>query len=108
MIQGYDFWGDLKILIIKVIIPALVGVAINIAVKAKENKLTWLSGLVTFATGVGFAFLFNEFIQHKVGESWRVALIGLVAMSGEKIAYYFLYTFNVKKFLNDFINKNSN
>lgn len=80
-----------KAFILKTIIPALIAVSIKIAIQAKEAKVTILQVIVSFVCGIGFAYIFSDYIDQTFFHPWHSVVIAMVAISGEKIGHYFVY-----------------
>lgn len=85
-------------LIIKVLPPALIAVSVSIAFKMKKEKITVVNAILSIIIGVGTAWIASPFILDIKSEKWHVPLIALVAISGDKIAEYFVYKLDVDVF----------
>ena len=85
---------------LKIIIPALVGVGIKIAIQMnKKEKVSLLSVCLSIIIGCGFSFLFGFFILHNFNEKYVPALAGLIGIMGEKIGTWLIYKFKIDQFL---------
>ena len=86
-------------LIFKVLPPALIAVTVSIAFKMKKERITIFNAFLSIIIGVGMAWLISPFILDIKSEKWHVPLIALVAISGDKIAEYFVYKLEVELIL---------
>jgi len=84
-----DMWQ----LLTKTIIPALVAVSVGIAVKMKKTRITLLSAFTSYVIGIGFAFIFGFAINEHFEPDTAIMAIGAVAITGEKIGYWIIFTF---------------
>lgn len=97
--------GEVKGFFTKMIISAIVGVSIRLAIVSRKRPLTILQVLTSFITGVGFAYLFSDYIMSEVDQKYWSAVISLVAISGDKIGNYLIYRFNVDSILKSIADK---
>lgn len=99
-----EYLLEINAFFVKIILPAMVGISIKLAVQVKREKMTFFRVVLSFITGIGcvyFAYPFVETIENK-----RIipALLGIVAMSGEKITEFIIYKWNIDYFLTSLIN----
>jgi len=90
---------EVKALFVKTLIPALIAVSIKIAINAKERKITILQVVVSFVTGIGFAYIFSDYVDEAFSHPWHTVVIAIIAISGEKIGYYIIYKLNIENLL---------
>ena len=95
--------NELSAFFFKIFIPAFVAIAIKTAIQVKKEKMNLTRVLISFVAGVGCAYFVYPFIENSVSNSYKPLLVGVVAISGEKIAEYFVYKFKIDKFLSAFI-----
>lgn len=95
---------EVKALVLKTIIPGLIAVSIKLAIQAKQAKVTWVQIIVSFITGIGFAYLFADYVNETFSHPWQPMVTAMVAISGEKIGYWLVYKFKPES-LFDFMSK---
>ena len=83
----------------KVIVPSFLGVSIKIATQMKTKKISILQGLISYVVGISLAVLCAPVITDSVPPRYVALLIGLVAITADKISEYLIYKFNVDIFL---------
>lgn len=83
--------NELRELIVKILIPSLVGISIKLAVQSKQGRVSLFNMISSIIVGFGLAFLFGDLVVSYVHEKWSAAVIAAIAMSGEKIAYWVIY-----------------
>lgn len=81
--------------LIKILPPAMVGLAIKIAVTMEREKLTFFNVVLSFITGIGFVFLLKYPIQTYSPQDFHPALFGITAMCGEYIGKLLISMFKV-------------
>jgi hypothetical protein len=96
---------EVKTWFLKIILPALVGVAIKVAVQSKQEKITLVSVIWSFVAGVGSAYVFGDYVMTTFSHQWQPLIIAVVAISGEKIGTYLVYDINVKDLLKFILRK---
>lgn len=79
----------------KIFIPAFIAISIKIATQVKREKMNFTRVVISFIVGIGCAYFVFPFVQGK----WTPLIVGVVAMSGEKISEYIIYKWDVDKFL---------
>ncbi len=97
--------SEIKTWFLKIILPALVAVAIKLKVQSKHEKITLVSVICSFVSGVGSAYLFADYVMTNFSHQWQPLIIALVAISGEKIGYYLIYDINIKEILKFILKK---
>lgn len=83
----------------KILIPAMVGISLKIAVQMKKTKLSFLSVTLSFIAGISCAWLLSDLIHLHVGEQYQAISIAIIAMSGEKFGEFVVYKLRVDEFL---------
>lgn len=99
---------EIRSLIVKVLIPAIVAVSIKLAIASRKNKMTIFNIITSFIIGIGSAYLFSSFILSHFSDEYVPLMIALVTISGEKIGNWVIYTFNVDAFIKAMIERYSN
>lgn len=89
--------------LIKVGIPATIGISIKLAVQSKRERMTLFRIVLSFVTGVGCAYLAYPMLLHNASENYLPMLIAVVSISGEKISEYVIYKWNLDYFLTSII-----
>jgi hypothetical protein len=85
--------------ITKILIPAMVGISLKIAVQMKKTKLSFLNVALSFIAGISCAWLLSDLVQLHVHEQYRAISIAIIAMSGEKFGEFVVYKLRVDEFL---------
>lgn len=89
--------------LIKMLIAAIIGSGIGLAVKKLANhKITLSTAILSFCIGIGLAYLLHTPIQTYIDETWQTFFIGAVAITGEKIGYFFVFRLKVDKIIDSF------
>lgn len=83
----------------KIFIPAFIAISIKIATQIKREKMNFTRVMISFVVGIGCAY----FVYPFVGGRWTPLIIGVVAMSGEKIAEFIIYKWDVDMVLKTLI-----
>lgn len=78
---------------VKIFVPAAVAISIKVATQIKKERLTVSRVIQSFIAGVGCAYFVYPFVSGR----WTPLIVGIVAMSGEKIAEYIIYKWDVDK-----------
>ena len=92
-------YDELYEFIFKIMIPALVGIAAKVAIQMKNEKLSIGRVIISFIAGTAFAYFAYPFVGHFSNEDYIPAVIGLSAISGEKITEWVVYKFKIDTFL---------
>lgn len=88
---------ELRTFLLKIIIPALVAVSIKLAIMSQRVKISVFNILGSFIIGVGTAYLSGDIILHTVDTDYVPLVISIIALTGEKISYWILYSFKIDK-----------
>lgn len=83
----------------KIFIPAFIAISIKIATQVKNETINLSRIIISFVVGIGCAYFVYPFIESTIEKSYIPLLVGLVAMSGEKISEYIIYKWDIDKFL---------
>ena len=90
----------------KIFIPAFIAISVKVATQIKQEKMNFSRILISFVAGIGCAYFVFPFVEGK----WTPLIVGVVAMSGEKIAEFIIYKWDVDKvirsLLSNWIGKN--
>jgi hypothetical protein len=103
MLEKID--NEVKSFFVKVIIPALIAISVKLAVQHKKESVTVFSVLCSFITGLGSVYLFSDLIMEYFSKEWVSVVIGMIAISGEKIGAWMTYKMNVEAILDNLISK---
>ena len=79
----------------KIFIPAFIAISVKVATQIKQEKMNFSRILISFVAGIGCAYFVFPFVEGK----WTPLIVGVVAMSGEKIAEFIIYKWDVDKVL---------
>tara|TARA_R110002153_G_scaffold82838_2_gene208744 strand:+ start:178 stop:504 length:327 start_codon:yes stop_codon:yes gene_type:complete len=89
----------------KIFIPAFIAISVKVATQIKQEKMNFSRILISFVAGIGCAYFVFPFVEGK----WTPLIVGVVAMSGEKIAEFIIYKWDVdkviKSLLSNWLNK---
>lgn len=91
-----EYWVEINAFFIKIIVPAIVGISIKLAVQVKKEKMTFLRVVLSFITGIGCAYFVYPFVEEN---KYTPLIIGVVSISGEKIMEFLIYKWNIDYFL---------
>lgn len=98
------FWNnDYTAGFFKIFLPALVGVAIKVAVMMQREKLSALRVILSFVIGCGCAWLASGIVKNVVSTEWFPVVIAVVAISGDKVAEFIIYKWNVDALILNFL-----
>lgn len=75
---------ELRELIVKILIPSLIGISIKLALKIREGRLSFFNACTSVVIGIGFAYLFGGIVLSYFSERWAPAIIAAITMTGEK------------------------
>ena len=82
---------DLTEFFFKIFIPAFIAISIKIATQIKREKMNLTRVIMSFVVGIGCAYFVFPFVDGR----WTPLIVGIVAMSGEKIAEFIIYKWDV-------------
>ena len=84
---------------VKILVPSVVAISIKIATQIKREKMSFNKVLFSFVVGIGCSYFVYPFIYDNVDKKYIPLLVGIVAMSGEKISEYIIYKWDIDLFL---------
>lgn len=90
-----NFWEEAAAFFFKILLPPIVGISIKIAIKMEKERLTIKRIIIAFIVGVGVTWLCSPVVVDAVSEKYSAMILGVIAISSDKIAEYFMYKFNV-------------
>tara|TARA_R110000803_G_scaffold23069_5_gene56879 strand:+ start:12514 stop:12837 length:324 start_codon:yes stop_codon:yes gene_type:complete len=90
---------ELSTFFFKIFIPAFIAISIKIATQIKKEKMNFSRVLISFIVGIGCAYFIFPFVEGK----WTPLIVGVVAMSGEKIAEFIIYKWDIDNVLRTLI-----
>lgn len=90
----------------KIIIPAIIGVGIKIAVEMqRENKkISYVNVILSIVTAVGVVYAFSAIVYEHIQDVYVPGVLSLIAMLSKDIAGFIIYKFNVDLFLTSLVN----
>jgi len=90
----------------KIIVPAIIGVGIKIAVEMqRENKkISYINVLLSIIIAVGIVYAFSAVVYKHIEEIYVPGVLSLIAMLSKDIAGFIIYKFNVDIFLTSLVN----
>jgi hypothetical protein len=83
----------------KIFIPAFIALSIKIATQVKREKMTFTRVVLSFVVGIGCAYFVYPFVENQTESKYIPLLVGVVSISGDKIAEYIIYKWNVDNFV---------
>mgnify|MGYP003624382334 FL=1 len=96
---------ELSTFFFKIFIPAFIAISVKVATQIKQEKMNFSRILISFVAGIGCAYFVFPFVEGK----WTPLIVGVVAMSGEKIAEFIIYKWDIdtvlRNLLSNWINK---
>jgi|TARA_R110000822_G_scaffold137847_1_gene275333 hypothetical protein len=90
---------ELSTFFFKIFIPAFIAISIKIATQIKKEKMNFGRIVISFIVGIGCAYFVFPFVEGK----WTPLIVGVVAMSGEKISEFIIYKWDVDTVLKTLI-----
>jgi len=95
----HDVIKELTHFFFKIFIPAFIGISVKVAIQIKREQMNFSRVVISFIVGIGCAYFIFPFVEGK----WTPLIVGVVAMSGEKIAEFIIYKWDVDNFLKNLI-----
>lgn len=88
----------------KFLIPAMVGIALRVAMIMEKEKITFFKVVLSFVSGISFVYLLQYPVKNLVSDYWQPLVISLIAMSGEYIGRLLITRFNIDFIIKSAIN----
>ncbi len=88
--------------LVKILVPALIGISISIAVKMKNKRMKFIHIFLSLIIGIGTAYLTGAWIIHNFNPDLAPMVIAVVTILGEKIGYWLVFRFKVDEILEGF------
>lgn len=91
---------------VKIIIPAILGVGMKIAIEMKKDKskISFTNIVLSMFIGVAGAYISSGLIESEFGVKYHAIAIAFVAIISDKIGEYIIYKLNIDGFLTAFFN----
>lgn len=92
--------------VVKIIIPAVLGVGMKIAIEMKKDKtkISFMNIALSMFVGVAGAYICSGLIETEFGVKYQSILIAFIAIISDKIAEYIIYKLNIDGFLTALFN----
>ncbi len=103
MKEDLSWIATLQNWIFKFLIPALMGVSINLAINSRKKTMSAFNVITSVVVGICMAWLLSGIVFHYFSEMWQPPMIAAAAISGEKIATWLIFKFNIDQFATKFI-----
>lgn len=100
-----EIGNELKQLLIKIFIPALVAISVKIAIDSRKRTISRFNVVASVVTGLGMSYLFSGLILSNFSSDWVPLMVGGVAISGEKLGNWLINRFNLDAFIEMLIEK---
>lgn len=86
---------------VKILIPAIFGVGIKIAIEMKKDKtkVSFFNVCVSMFVGVAGAYICSGLVQSSFSREYQPIVIAFIAIITDKIAEYVIYKWNIDLFL---------
>lgn len=95
--------AEMKTFLIKIILPAAVAVSMGIAIRSRKEKVSAFNIIASFIIGIGGAYLTGDIVLSAFAHEYVPLVIGIIALVGEKFAYFFLFTLKVDRLAVSFL-----
>jgi uncharacterized membrane protein len=92
-----------KEVIIKILLPALIGVTIKLATMLGKEKMTWTRVIASYTTGLGSAYLCGSYVLESFSDTTSSIVIASIAIGSERITEYLMYKFDFKDIIDPLI-----
>tara|TARA_R110002012_G_scaffold271870_1_gene457185 strand:+ start:133 stop:468 length:336 start_codon:yes stop_codon:yes gene_type:complete len=89
--------------LVKILLPAFVGVSIKVAIQIKNEGFNYTRIIISFIAGVGCAYFFFPLIENYTQKNYVPLIIGLIAISGERISEWAVYKLKIDVFISVFL-----
>lgn len=98
--------NEVSQLILKIIIPAILGVGIKLAVEMKKNKtkISLFNVCSSMFVGIGGAYISSGLIQKELPLEYQSIAIAFIAIITDKVAEYAIYKMEIDLFLTSLTN----
>lgn len=85
----------------KIILPAVIGVSVKLAIQMKmeKTKITAINVFLSLLIGVGSAYLVSDLIKHYFEDKEVVAVVAITAILSEKLGQFIIYKVNIDLFI---------
>lgn len=94
-----EYISEFNAFLIKIAIPSIIGISIKIATQLKTETVTFTRVIISYVVGIGCAYFAFPFINTIEDKRMMSTIIGVVAISGEKIMEFLIYRWNIDYFL---------
>ena len=97
--------NDVSKFILNVLIPAIIGISLKIAIMIRKNKLPLICIILSFVTGICSVLIFRDFVTNEanVPADYQPICIAIIAISGDKIGEFLVYSLKIDTFLESII-----
>jgi len=89
--------------IVKTLPISLAALAISISVQIKNRTATVINVVLSIVSGLACSYLTAPFVFETFGKGAAPIIIGVMTITGEKIAYWLIYEFKVDVFMESFL-----
>jgi hypothetical protein len=86
-----EFWN----FIMKTLPFSLAAIAISISIQIKNKTASLVNAFMSIIIGISCAYITGAYINDTFSPKWAPIIIGIITITGEKIAYWLIYKFNV-------------
>lgn len=97
--EEQSFWDALKNVVVKILIPGLVGVSINLAIQARKKTMSVFNLFTSVIIGLSVAWIASPWIFATVEKEYCGAWIAMAALGGDKLANWAITKFNIDRFV---------
>lgn len=85
--------------IVKALPVSLAALAISISVQIKNKTATVINVILSIVSGIACSYLTAPFVFDSFGKGAAPIILGVVTITGEKVAYWLIYEFKVDKLM---------
>lgn len=98
--------NEALIFFVKIILPAMLGVGVKLAVEMKKDKtkVSFFNVVLSMFIGVSGAWLSSGLISKMLGNEMQSIAIAFIAIISDKIAEFIIYKLQIDVFLTAFFN----
>lgn len=90
---------EVKALLLKTVIPIMIGVSMRLALDARTRKVTFFEVLTSFVLGIGMVYLLYFPVREQFGDVYQPLVYGSIAMFGDRFGLYMMKKFNIEAWL---------
>jgi len=102
--ENHNFLDQVYEFFCKIFFPAFSGVSIKLATMMSKERITPLRAILSYVVGIGITYLSYPIVLQYSSENMTPMFIAIIAMSGEKIAEFIIYKWDIDTLLTGLLN----